>query len=366
MHLRIFKTSILMIATSYYQVQAQNTDPVKKLSYDQVETVSFAISSGLDLESLHPSDILMARNEVTKTSKIINVERSGKLRTESISLYSNGQEKSQFTRPYRTVLDEQGVSFYTAENVLYFQEQHTEDYEIPTFELTEDFITHFGYHPILERPNQEELNSLINSGMAIDFDGQNTLTLIDSNVRAVFDFINQYTLEEFYRNGVLHHSIFTKFSPKLENGMAVIVLTIEKSYLTLKNGGLMEKTIQTVFNNYKIDNQAVYQTDPFNEMNNRSSDLQSSLAINQFDSKLLSKQESVVLWPNPSTDIINIEIKEPSGELKYRVLNLQGQTVATGNFQRKVQISLSDISNGSYILEIINGDIYHFKKFQKI
>ncbi|MBK9271091.1 MAG: T9SS type A sorting domain-containing protein [Saprospiraceae bacterium] len=357
---------ILVVFFDHSVVQTQDLDPVKKISYDQLETVSFAISSDLSLETLHPSDILMARSEVTKKSKIITVDQSGKLRTETISLYSNGQEKSQFTRPYRTVLDDQGVKFYNAENVLYFQEQHSEGEEIPTFELTEDFMDHFGYHPTLQKPNQDELYALINSGFSIDFDGQSILTLVDSNFRAVFDFIKQSTLEEFYKNGVLHHSIYTQFSPELENGMTVKVLTIDKSYLSLRNGGLMEKTTQTEFNNYEIDNQSVYQIENFNDLNTRSNSSQSRITINQFDNKVFTKQESVVLWPNPMTDIINVEVNDSAGKLEYRILNLQGQTIVSGGFQRKIQINLSDISSGSYILEIKNGTNFYYKKFQKI
>ncbi|MCC6815544.1 MAG: hypothetical protein IT267_03930 [Saprospiraceae bacterium] len=52
-------------------------DPIKTVQYDRIETVSFAVSSDVDSETIHPSDILKARGERTLVRHTTKIDEQG-------------------------------------------------------------------------------------------------------------------------------------------------------------------------------------------------------------------------------------------------------------------------------------------------
>ena len=62
--------------------------------------------------------------------------------------------------------------------------------------------------------------------------------------------------------------------------------------------------------------------------------------------------KSVAVFPNPVTDVINIELTDLNGEY-VKVFNSLGQLIATHNFdQASTSISANDLSRGMYLLNI--------------
>lgn len=66
----------------------------------------------------------------------------------------------------------------------------------------------------------------------------------------------------------------------------------------------------------------------------------------------ISYPTSVNIYPNPTNEIINIS--DVLIDTKIEITNLLGETVWTGI--GKKQINTSEISNGSYLIKVINGD----------
>ena len=72
---------------------------------------------------------------------------------------------------------------------------------------------------------------------------------------------------------------------------------------------------------------------------------------------------SVILYPNPTKDILNIETNNAI-KLNYSVINYLGQVVKTGNVENN-SINVSNLNAGIYILEVSNGKKLVTEKFIK-
>lgn len=68
------------------------------------------------------------------------------------------------------------------------------------------------------------------------------------------------------------------------------------------------------------------------------------------------------LSPNPTNNILNIEIQEPIKAIN--IINIAGQTIKIKNFANK-QIDVSTLQNGIYFIEIITEKGSHLEKFIK-
>jgi len=66
------------------------------------------------------------------------------------------------------------------------------------------------------------------------------------------------------------------------------------------------------------------------------------------------------VYPNPAGEMIFIDCEN---DFSFRLLDLNGETVLTGNNER--QISLSEIKSGFYIFEMIAGDVVSRQKLLK-
>ena len=80
-------------------------------------------------------------------------------------------------------------------------------------------------------------------------------------------------------------------------------------------------------------------------------DPKTSVAVDNSASLTYLQDESIAIYPNPSSGIITIQYGnvKPSS---ITVLNMQGQVVRQINSDFEVAIDLTDLVNGSYIVNI--------------
>lgn len=76
----------------------------------------------------------------------------------------------------------------------------------------------------------------------------------------------------------------------------------------------------------------------------------------------------VSIWPNPTTEYLNIQTDEKLSNLFYQVLNIQGKQVAQGSFSESgnSQVPVGHLPAGEYLLKVTNEDLdFTVHKFQK-
>ncbi|HPD66158.1 MAG TPA: FG-GAP-like repeat-containing protein [Bacteroidia bacterium] len=72
-------------------------------------------------------------------------------------------------------------------------------------------------------------------------------------------------------------------------------------------------------------------------------------------------EDELKIWPNPATTILNIYLPIVSAEIKYKISDIQGKTVAEGTCFNYIDISA--IEKGLYLLMIENEGKHYNKKF---
>ncbi len=81
--------------------------------------------------------------------------------------------------------------------------------------------------------------------------------------------------------------------------------------------------------------------------------------------------EILKAFPNPTTDQLTLNIGSATNDLsQYRVINLQGQVLQTGNFNtvqgiNQLQLNVSDLSKGIYFVSITQADHQTMTRFIK-
>lgn len=123
------------------------------------------------------------------------------------------------------------------------------------------------------------------------------------------------------------------------------------AYVQSINGVLPNNTDLFAWLYFKFDgNSWILQTINWN--NNHSSNLQdvcNSLSISEID--ILKKEISI--YPNPTNNFITIQNNRNSTEnFEYKIVDLTGRTVKSGDSKFNEQINIESLSNGNYIIQI--------------
>ncbi len=86
------------------------------------------------------------------------------------------------------------------------------------------------------------------------------------------------------------------------------------------------------------------------------------LGINDFNSSL-----GLNLYPNPTNSLLNIELKNSGVNLTFQVFDILGKQVINGtpNSEELLQIDVSNLESGLYIIKIASGDKNETKRFIK-
>ena len=79
--------------------------------------------------------------------------------------------------------------------------------------------------------------------------------------------------------------------------------------------------------------------------------------VNDGISTVASELADAIIYPNPSSDFVNIEVSKALLGGEYKIIDYSGRTVNTGTITSSiVTINVSDVARGSYYLHIQNGE----------
>lgn len=63
-------------------------------------------------------------------------------------------------------------------------------------------------------------------------------------------------------------------------------------------------------------------------------------------------EQSLIIYPNPLSNKLHIEIKNPKGKTDYQIINAAGNLIANGTFEGKTTVDTSDLQPGIYMIKI--------------
>ena len=78
-------------------------------------------------------------------------------------------------------------------------------------------------------------------------------------------------------------------------------------------------------------------------------------------------ESSLSIYPNPTSENINLSIKDFSKKCSYTIYDMRGAEIKNGNITNteRTTISISDLSNGIYLISVSDGNNLVSKRFTK-
>jgi len=74
----------------------------------------------------------------------------------------------------------------------------------------------------------------------------------------------------------------------------------------------------------------------------------------------------IVLYPNPTKGILNIDLSTADGESLVQIFDISGVTVLKGNLKPELEMmDLKELPDGIYLIEILNEKFHNTKKVIK-
>ena len=108
--------------------------------------------------------------------------------------------------------------------------------------------------------------------------------------------------------------------------------------------------------------------DPVNKCGNtrgQRADDYSVIVTSSLSDQEFQENKNVKLFPNPTTDILNISMKTSSLEITYNIFDIRGQNVLRLKSYEK-QLDVSHLTSGLYIIQVQTNDSVFTGKFLKI
>lgn len=76
---------------------------------------------------------------------------------------------------------------------------------------------------------------------------------------------------------------------------------------------------------------------------------------------------SILIYPNPSSDVLYVELPEPFLEGDLHIVDIQGRVVETRSlYSKKISVDVSGLPGGIYVCRIVSGGNVFSKKFLKM
>jgi hypothetical protein len=95
-----------------------------------------------------------------------------------------------------------------------------------------------------------------------------------------------------------------------------------------------------------------------------SSDISNIISVYNVGKETLASN-NFVIYPNPISDQLNIEMPCNECPISFEIHNILGQTIYRGYFVEKTTINTSDFAPGVYLIKFRNDKLFEFKKIIK-
>jgi subtilisin family serine protease len=99
------------------------------------------------------------------------------------------------------------------------------------------------------------------------------------------------------------------------------------------------------------------------------SEFSDTININITEIDQVEAQQSYSIYPNPSKDIIYIELTNSNAPVEVSVLDLSGRTVMQQSFEsgkQRIQMDVSLLTKGMYFIQLKSNDVFRIKPIQKL
>ncbi len=100
-------------------------------------------------------------------------------------------------------------------------------------------------------------------------------------------------------------------------------------------------------------------------IDNCSSDTSNYINISNLDDKLIEKNNTLIIYPNPFENYLTVELKDNSEPIYYEINNSIGQIVNSGSFTEKIIIKTDAFVSGVYIIKLKRDNSFEYYRIVK-
>jgi uncharacterized surface protein with fasciclin (FAS1) repeats len=214
-----------------------------------------------------------------------------------------------------------------------------------------DIVVNSPDHTILE-------SAVIAAGLADDLSGDGPFTVF-APTDAAFDALPAGTLdlllldpEGLLADILLYHVVGGEaLSTDLSDGQVITTLLGEDVVVNIEGGDVFINNAQVIVADLLAENGVVHVIDAI---------LLPNVSVNENETAEIS------VFPNPATDVLNINIPSLQNGAWYAIFNAQGQVIERKPLlSTRQELNVSSLTSGFYTLQLMNGSSVQTKAFAK-
>jgi len=338
---------------------------VKKVAYNQKEFTSYSVSDDVNFDQIHSFDLASLRPglEVSYVEKQIFAD--GKMRVERVYNKEASTIETDFIRPAKSISEDNGTTLFDGSGQAIHFSPVDPEHPFPKFDISESNFAEFGYNEPILALNASDIPKIMESGFQVIQNESGDYSIFDASVKISFSPSNESILTEEFNEGKKTRSIYEVFSQVLNSTKCVKILSVERIYSPLQNGGMLQTTNRIEYSDHQIDDIRLdlIQMSSARSNNSNSNDV---TIQGKFPTSDLINSNSVDIFPNPSNQEINIKINQ-SEEINsiYNILSLDGKLWLTGDVISFIKLNISELTKGIYLVQVKNNKNTYYNSFIK-
>lgn len=335
---------------------------VKKVAYNQKEFISYSVSDDVNFDQIHSFDLASLRPglEVSYVEKQIFAD--GKMRVERLFNKEASTIETDFVRPAKSISEDNGTTLFDESGQAIHFSPVDPQHPFPKFDTSESNLAEFGYHEPVLALNAIDIPKIMESGFQVSQNESGDYSIFDASIKISFSPSNQSILTEEFNEGKKTRSIYEVFSQVLNSTKYVKILTVERTYSPLQNGGVLQTTNRIEYSEYQIDDISIEQS----QMSSVRSNSNDVTIQGKFPTSDLVNSNSVTIFPNPANQEINIKINQPEEiNSTYNILSLDGKIWLTGEVNSFIKLNISELTKGIYLVQVKNNKNTYYNSFIK-
>lgn len=356
------KINICLIIAAVFCINLYAQNPIKQVFFKTTTSKVFAVPDSTDMKAITNFDLakMQSHSVVTNTDLIID-------QNHDLTITNINEQKPRYENDYefevgKVISNKFGTVLYGHDGNKLYNNQYPEVNK--EFEIQNDAIESYGLFPAITIDNNLiDLYSSIGFTTSISADG--AFSAINDSIEFYLDTKKMIVETRIFKGNELQISDWKQYQ-YVDNYLIpkVFVMT---TYDKLSTGIRLQINEIVNYNSYTIineNNEAVvsYIEKVSSFMNNE------GIAVNKFK-ELEKKNPNIVVFPNPSTDNISVEIPLFATDyVNVDITNTLGTVVMTLNDVKndsKVNIDISTLRSGVYILRCGNGNQMKTARFVK-
>jgi hypothetical protein len=335
----------------------------KKLIYETRSETQYDLQRGVNMEDITQLHLAIMQSESTHERKIYQISRDNIMDIITERLDEPEAEIDKIYEVAKTKNSADGIFLYNFLGEQLYHKEYDDENIVQEFQLTEEEKQNLGNAGQFFQMSVDDMEQLLlQSGLTISIFEDSML--VESPDMLMIIHLSKFYIETFlFEDQILKNS--QKQSYRKEQEYFIPSEFIERSYIELKEGIILQKSIVKQYLVYQIteDDKTMlnYRNDSLPKPKN------GQVSIGTFEQSL-NRNIQLKISPNPATDIITIQLQAIQKEDTYNIeiIDMEGKPLLSLKAsQATIPVRISSLPSGIYIVRVSNAQFSVSKQIIK-